>query len=147
MQSNEINISEVTKSEFHKLKRKRIYFDFESLNLATRVIDNTVPFIQTVNQVSVIVDHGDGNIDNVNKQNIVIDPQDVTVESLEQIIDAIYPKSDAKNYSYVVYNKSFEKSRLTEMAEIINSQEYYDKVKVINENIYDLADFFDPRKD
>ncbi|GHU46907.1 hypothetical protein FACS1894218_0220 [Bacilli bacterium] len=142
-----MNIYETTKSEFHKLKPKRVYFDFESLNLATRVIDNTVPFIQTVNQVSVIVDHGNGNLNNTNKQNIVIDPIDVNHESLEQIIDAIYPENDAKNYSYVVYNKSFEKSRLTEMAEIINSQEYYDKVKVIKENIYDLADFFDPRKD
>jgi hypothetical protein len=77
-------------------RKKKVYFDFESLNLATRVIDNTVPFMQTVNQVSVIFDHGDRKLSESN--NIVIDPLNMTLDSYKEIIDAILPPSDQEEY-------------------------------------------------
>jgi hypothetical protein len=133
---------------------KKVYFDFESLNLATRVIKNTLPFMQTCNQVSVIFDHGDKNLTHSN--NVVIDPIEMTLDSYKEIIDAILPSKDlaeCEKYIYIVYNKSFECTRLNEMkslferAQVPYAKEYGMKVDIINKKIYDLADLFDLRKD
>jgi hypothetical protein len=129
-----------TKQYFNKLKSKKVYFDFESINPATRVVDDTTPYTQVVTQVSVIKDDGQGIGDS---NNIVLDPQSINTNDFKKIIDAIY---SGDQYSYIVYNKSFECTRLNEMAAYINESSYADKVKTINTNIYDLADFFDPRK-
>jgi hypothetical protein len=69
---------------FSEIKPKKVYFDFESINLASRVVDGTVPFMQICNQVSVIYDHGDGKLVNQDSTNeigdhIVLDPQNTTV--------------------------------------------------------------------
>lgn len=130
---------------FNLLKFKKVYFDFESLNIATRVVDNYPPFMQVVNQVSIIFDHGDKNLKVI--PYIVIDPiNGITKNDFKKIIDAILPNNKdldiCNEYSYVVYNKSFECTRLKEMAKYINEDEYYQKVNVISNNIYDLADFF-----
>jgi hypothetical protein len=114
---NEI-INELTKSKFGFLRNKKVYFDFESLNLATRVVDNTLPFMQAVNQVSIIFDHGDGVTRETPCNNILFDPIEMDKNKYKQIVDAILPDKDLSvcgQYSYVVYNKSFEKSRLEEM--------------------------------
>jgi hypothetical protein len=131
---------EETKQYFNKLKSKKVYFDFESINPATRVVDDTTPYTQVVTQVSVIKDDCQGIGDS---NNIVIDPQNINTNDFKKIIDAIY---SGDQYSYIVYNKSFECTRLNEMAAYINENGYADKVKTINANIYDLADFFDSRK-
>ena len=129
---------------FNLLKSKKVYFDFESLNIATRVVDNYPPFMQVVNQVSIIFDHGDKNLKVI--PYIVIDPiNGITKNDFKKIIDTILPNEDlniCKEYSYVVYNKGFECTRLREMAKYINEDEYYQKVNIINNNIYDLAEFF-----
>jgi hypothetical protein len=137
-----------------KLHDKKVYFDFESINLATRVIDNTLPFMQTVNQVSVIFDHGDKRISESN--NLVIDPLKMTLDSYKQIIDAIMPSTNLKlcdKYLYIVYNKGFEKSRLEEMKMLFNinhktyATEYGLKIDIIINNIFDLADLFNLQKE
>jgi len=76
----------------------------------------------------------------------VIDPLEINKNSFKKIIDALIPNSCPEEYSYIVYNKSFEQTRLNEMANYINEPEYTEKVKIIVENIYDLADLFNPEK-
>ena len=131
-------------NHFKSLKSRKVYFDFESLNIATRVVNNYPPFMQVVNQVSIIFDHGDKSLQTM--PYLVIDPiNGINKEDFKKIIDAILPSKDldvCSKYSYVVYNKSFESIRLNEMAKYINEAEYCKKVEVINKNIYDLADFF-----
>jgi hypothetical protein len=139
----------------YTINKKKVYFDFESINLATRVIDDTLPFMQTCNQVSVIFDHGDKNLSQSN--NVVIDPLTFTLDSYKEIIDAILPfpndLAKSKEYIYIVYNKGFECSRLKEMKALFYASnksyaiEYGKKCDIINEKIVDLADLFDLRKD
>jgi hypothetical protein len=112
-------VNEDTKTSFNKLKHKKVYFDFESINLATRVVDNTLPFMQCVNQVSIIIDNGSGVTKHTPCNNLLFDPLEMDTEKYKQIVDAILPNKDnleiCTKYSYVVFNKSFEKTRLEEM--------------------------------
>lgn len=137
------------KQLFNKLKLKKVYFDFESLNLGLRVVDDTPPFMQTVNQVSIVMDHGDKKLQV--KPYVVIDPlkgsngKKFSKQDYKIIIDSLLPSKNLKEcgqYSYVVFNKNFEKTRLEEMSQYINEVEYTEKVNIINNNIYDLADLF-----
>ncbi len=125
------------------LKNKKVYFDFETINPSIRVLDHTLPFTQIVTQNSVIIDHGDG-INNLVCNNMMIDPNEININWLKSIIDSIFQSSE---YSYVVYNKNFESIRLKEMAKFINEESYFEKVNIINENMFDLADFFSFKKD
>ncbi len=132
----------IYKDNFNKLmsnlKDKKVYFDFESINPCIRVIDNSLPFTQIVTQNSVIIDHNNG-LENLVCNNMMIDPNNVDINWFKAIIDSLF---QGEEYSYVVYNKNFESKRLEEMAEFINENEYYNKVSVINANMFDLADFF-----
>lgn len=125
------------------LKNKKVYFDFETINPSIRVVDNSLPFTQIVTQNSVIIDHGNG-INNLFCNNMMIDPNKIDTNWFKSVIDAIYQSDE---YSYVVYNKNFESIRLKEMAKFINEKDYFEKVKIINENMFDLADFFMFKKD
>lgn len=138
-QINEEQVNELLK----KLKPKKVYFDFESINPSIRAIDNSLPFTQAITQNSVIKDHGNGVL-NEKCINMVRDPNCIDVPWFKELIDELY---EGEDYSYVVYNKNFETKRLEEMANFINEDEYFKKVKCINENIYDLADFFTITKD
>ncbi len=130
---------ELTERYLNDLKAKKVYFDFETINIACRVIDNTYPFMQILTQCSVIISDGTIPYPELTCNNIVIDPLQINVEAFKKIVDALYM---GEEYSYVVYNKSFESSRLKEMIEYINEPEYTKKIMVILNNIYDLADFF-----
>ena len=132
--------------------KKKVYFDFESLNTAIRVIDDYPPFMQTVNQVSVVYDL-DGDEDITEAEPIVIDPLNgITKQDFKMIVDRILPPckkesfEDKKKYwsqfKYIVYNKGFEDVRLKEMMFYINEQEYYEKILIIKQNMVDLADLF-----
>ncbi|EDT87848.1 conserved hypothetical protein [Ureaplasma parvum serovar 14 str. ATCC 33697] len=48
---------------------------------------------------------------------MIIDPLEINNEWFKAVIDKIH---HGLEYSYIVYNKSFEASRLKEMAEFIN---------------------------
>lgn len=140
-------INSNTKKFLSKIKKNIVYFDFESINLAIRVIPNTSSFFQAVNQVSIIVDD-DSNRDLSKSINFVIDPiKGIYKENLKQIIDYLYPNDNFSNYSYIVYNKTFEVSRLREFSDIINEQEYTNKVNKIISNIIDIAELFTINKD
>ncbi|MGL5640101.1 MAG: DUF2779 domain-containing protein [Mycoplasmoidaceae bacterium] len=127
-----------------KLKKNKVYFDFESINTAIRNIDNSLPFNQIVTQCSIIKWFENEEIENLKCDNLIIDPKNINTNWFKEIIDKIYTNQD--NISYVVYNKAFESTRLKDMAKFINEKEYYLKSKNIIDNIFDLADFFDPRK-
>ena len=121
-----------------KIKPKKVYFDFESINPAIRVVDNSLPFTQVITQNSYIIQN-DENIVNLVCNNMMIDPNEIDVNWFKKIIDALYM---GEEYSYIVYNKHFESNRLIEMSNFIREDEYYNKVSTINKNIFDLADFF-----
>ncbi|WP_031489234.1 DUF2779 domain-containing protein [Ureaplasma canigenitalium] len=124
---------------FQSIKKKKVYFDFESINSAIRVFDYTLPFTQIVTQNSYIIDDGETKTEDFVCHNMMCDPTKVDVSFFKDIIDALYQGNDA---SYIVYNETFEKSRLKEMAKYINEVEYIKKVEIINKNVVDLAKFF-----
>ena len=121
-----------------------IDFDFESINLAIRPVDKWLPFMQVVNQVSLVYDHGDSTMKE--KRPIIIDTKKIIgKDEFKKIIDYILPYNDVticNEYSYVVFNKSFECSRLKEMSQYIDENEYYMKTSCIINNVFDLQDFF-----
>lgn len=130
------------KQLINKLKNKKVYFDFETINTAIRPIDNILPFTQIVTQCSIIKDHNKKN-DLDSCLNLIIDPKNINNSWWKVIIDNLYNGND---YSYVVYNKSFECKRLEEIKEYINDLEYNKKIDCIINNIFDLADFFNLSK-
>ena len=134
---------------------KKVYFDFESINIAIRPADNFLPYMQAVNQVSMCYnDSTENNIKNVKSgESIVIDViNGLDKNDFKKIIDHILPPCDKSiledklkcwsEYKYIVYNDGFEKTRLKEMKDYINEEEYNQKVDVINNNMVDLADLF-----
>ncbi len=123
---------------FLKLKNKKVYFDFETINSAIRAFDDTTPFTQVVTQCSILIDDGKG-IDKAICKNLLTDPYNIKLSFFEEIVDELFQGSD---YSYVVYNINFEKSRLNEFKKYINNEQYIDKIDIIIDNLFDLADFF-----
>ncbi len=121
------------------LKKNKIYFDFETINPAIRIIDNSLPFAQIVTQCSVIKQRGDSQ--DPECVNLIIDPQKMTLGFFRQIVDALY-EPDVHNHDYVVYNASFEITRLNEIKQYLDDAEYGKKIDAIVDNIYDLADWF-----
>lgn len=132
------------------LKSKKVYFDFETINTPIRVIDNSLPFMQVVTQCSIIkFDTKKDKLENLECDNLIVDPLKINLVWFKNVIDEIYwdkNNSELNNkmndVSYIVYNKSFEKTRLLEIDKMINDKEYSAKIASIINNIYDLADFF-----
>jgi hypothetical protein len=146
---NSVSFTTSIISSFKKLRLKKVYFDFETINLATRIVDNTLPFEQIVNQVSIIIDDGDGVTAKTKCENILFDPQAINEKSFKQIVDKILPSknlNECGQYHYIVYNKSFEKSRLKAIDEYLSQnsidRSYHNKINIICDNLFDLADFF-----
>ncbi|MGL4948592.1 MAG: DUF2779 domain-containing protein [Mycoplasma sp.] len=126
------------------LKNKKVYFDFETISSPFRPINNCLPFAQIITQCSIIKDHNDGvKIADLECSNLLFDPLNITIQNFKDLVDDLYCGED---YSYVVYNVSFERSRLNELIDYINEEEYTNKIKIIVSNLYDLANWFDPRK-
>ncbi|XBA51221.1 DUF2779 domain-containing protein [[Mycoplasma] cavipharyngis] len=121
----------------------KVYYDFESICLPFSIMEQTYPYQQIVNQVSIIKNIDNSGIEHC--QNILFDPLNLKTAMFKEIIDRIYVEPN-KNAKYIVYNKSFENTRLKEMAKIINEPIYFNKIINIIENTIDLADFFDYRK-
>lgn len=124
-----------------EIKPKKVYFDFETVNTAIRAYDHTLPFRQIITQSSVIVDHNDGS--DLDCQNLIVDPANVDENWFRKIVDSLYY---GNQFSYIVYNKSFERSRLNEISEYLNDPKITQKIGCIISNMVDLADLFDVRK-
>lgn len=131
-------------SQINEIKSKKIYFDFETINQCIRVIDDSLPYMQIVTQCSIL--KYDENNPNKDCLNLIVDPQNITKDFFKQIIDSLYVENTYE-YSYIVYNKSFEINRLLEMQSILNDPFYTKKIKAIIANVYDLADLFNFAKD
>jgi hypothetical protein len=121
----------------NSIEYNKVYFDFESINPPVAVIDNSLPFQQIVTQCSLIIQQGS---EYKKAKNLICDPKNITIDFFKEIIDSLYM---GNTYKYIVYNKSFEKSRLQEIDRFINQSEYSSKISVIISNIFDLADLFD----
>lgn len=136
----------LTNLYWEKLKSKKVYFDFETINTSIRPIDNCLPFMQIVTQCSIITNHNEyKKIDEKSKCiNMIADPKNITLDFFKEIINNLF---EGDEYSYIVYNKSFESSRLKEMAIFINEEEFSKKVAIIRDNLFDLADLFTIKKD
>lgn len=127
-----------------QLKSKKVYFDFETINTPIRPIDHCYPFMQIVTQCSIVKDHQDETpVNELKCKNILFDPANIRVDDFKQMVDCLFEGAD---YSYIVYNASFEKSRLKEIDTFIGEQSYSEKITVIINNLYDLALFFIPTK-
>lgn len=126
------------------LKKKKVYFDFETISSSIRPIDNCLPFMQVVTQCSIIVDNGKLSLDELECNNMFFDPTNINVEQYKSMIDNLY---HGPEYSYVVYNKTFESLRLKEIRTMINDNTYSEKITTIINNMFDLADFFMYKKD
>lgn len=124
------------------LSNKKVYFDFETINTPIRVVDNSLPFMQVVTQCSIIkYDRETNKLDDVFCQNLIVDPLKIEQQWFKDVVDGIYWETE-DNVSYIVYNKSFEKTRLQEINKIINEREYSFKIEKIINGLFDLADFF-----
>lgn len=122
-------------------KNKRVYFDFESINTAIRPMDNVYPFNQTITQNSIVKTKN--FYDEYYCEDMIKDPKYLDVNWIKSIIDNLYEGEDVW---YIVYNKNFESTRLKDMIKLLNDIEYTKKANTIIDNIFDLADFFNPQK-
>lgn len=137
----------IIKTYIDKIDNKKcVWYDFEGFSMPYVLIPFSKPYQQLVFQVSVIKTFNKNEIGLSN--NIVIDPKNINYLNFYEIIDEIY---DEDAYSYIVYNKGYENSRLDEMIEIINLSEktekekiaiYQQKVLEIKQKTVDLNDLF-----
>ncbi|AEG73068.1 DUF2779 domain protein [Mycoplasma haemofelis Ohio2] len=126
----------VPKIEELKKKRVKVYYDFETLSVPFPYLPNTKPFAQIVLQLSLIRIEGDKE----HICNLIIDPLELKLSDFKRIIDEIY--IDEPDVAYIVYNQSFENTRLKEMAELLDNDEYREKVISIIDRTVDLANWF-----
>ena len=137
---NETNVileDEIIEEFINPIKNNKIvWFDFETINPAISVVDNTLPFSQQLFQNSFIKWDENGN--EIERENQIVDTKNINVEWFKLIIDSLY----WEGAKYVVWNKSFENKRLEEMAFMINDDRYTNKVHHIIDNVIDLADPF-----
>lgn len=131
----------------------KIYFDFETINLPIGLVDNSLPFSQIITQ-SCSIDWSNDEVRNIN--NLIIDPKAIDLDWFKQIVDTLFfykdlttpeqiqeiANNNSKEVVYIVFNKSFEISRLKEIDLYLNNKLYHYKIEHIIKNIVDLADFF-----
>jgi len=137
IKNNEVYMNvELIKRGLEKIKYPRYFLDFESFNPPLPQYKGEKPFTQSVFQFSLHIQKDSHPID-VEKNNhyFLANPQqgDQREDLIKQMISLI-PNDELG--SVIVYNQSFEKTRIKEMAE------FYPKYRVqlqgINERIFDL---------
>lgn len=138
-----INYDEVEQEYVNKIKQAKIvWYDFEGFSMPYVILPHTKPYQQLIFQVSIIITE---NEEIVYTNNHVVDPQNIKPKHFMEIIDLIY-QEDA-NY-YVVYNKSYELSKINDMINLIKYEDehlyhqYKEKFLKIKENTIDLNDLF-----
>ena len=126
-------------------KNRIIWYDFEGYALPSATIDNFAPFQQTIFQVSII-ETQDMKIKNV--INKVYDPKILSPDAFVDIINNIY---SLQAEVYVVYNKSYELTRINEMIDLLKfiehpyAEQASEKAKWISKKTLDLAELFATR--
>lgn len=139
--SKEVQINKDKMNRFiGKIHNTKVYFDFETINTAIRSVDNSFPFTQVVTQCSILKIKDSKELSDCD--NLICDPKYIDIEWYKKIIDTLYTSDDLiNNTSYIVYNKTFEDSRLKEIGEYLDNS-YRNKITKIRNNIIDLADLF-----
>lgn len=138
-----------------KNSEKIVWFDFEAFSLPYPAIHFSQPYQQLIFQASVIVTENGKEIEqNFENRNFVVDPKNYKWQDCFEIIDKIY---DNTADLYVVFNKSYEHSKLKEMLNLIHDnlssqfekhiviekmESYTRKVNEIIDKTIDLKDPF-----
>ncbi|AWX42851.1 Domain of uncharacterised function(DUF2779) [Metamycoplasma cloacale] len=127
---------------------KLVWFDFEGVSLPIPLMDYNIAWNQIPCQTSIIKTENNEIYDSFD---YIYDPQKLNADVLCQIIDDIY---DPLASGYVVFNQTYEKSRINELIDMISlfntknviSDEKYEDIKnkgnKIVELMIDIADFF-----
>lgn len=126
-------------------KNRVIWYDFEGFSLPSATLDFFPPFQQTVFQVSIIETKNNVIQNTINR---VYDPRRLSGDSFANIINNIY---SLQAEVYVVYNKSYENTRIKEMIDWLlftkhplALQEKEKAMWIINRTV-DLVDLFAAR--
>jgi hypothetical protein len=112
------------------------HFDFETFQNAVPQFDNQRPYQQICFQYSLHIEHADGSLDH--KEFLAKEGSDPRACLIEQLVADIPP-----DVTVLVFNDSFEKTRIKEMAK--DFPQYAEKLMAINNNIVDLAVPFQKR--
>lgn len=142
---------------FDKNKNKYfVWMDFEGFTSTFPIMDYHKPWLQLISQVSIVKTRWDVKTNNYEifySNDYVYDPLHYSHDILIQIINDIYDKNAN---AYVVYNKGYERARLTEIKNYLmlyfnngsidkyNSnfrENIFNKIDEIIMKILDLQDF------
>ena len=136
--NNEIYIDKARMKEaIKKIKCPVYYLDFESYNCPLPRFKGEHPYTQSLFQYSLHVEKALGHCDCIQDhfEYLAKDHQDHRLELIESLIAHI----DLTNGgTVIVYNKSFEKTRLKELSFIFKDKK--DQLDKINDHIFDLLE-------
>lgn len=126
---------EKIEAELAQLEYPLYFIDYESVNPAIPMVDNTKPHQQVVFQYSLhILDAPDAELRHTEYLS-----RDDSTESLHELVRQM--KQDIPTQgSVIVWNKSFEKARNTDLGKLF--PEFHDFFDDINDRVYDLIDIF-----
>lgn len=123
------------RSELAELEYPLYFIDYESVNPAIPMVENTHPHQQVVFQYSLhILDTPDAEL----RHTEYLSRND-SIESLHELVRQM--KQDIPTQgSVIVWNKAFERTRNSEMGELF--PEYKEFFENVNNRVYDLMDIF-----
>jgi len=122
-------------TELAQLEYPLYFIDYESVNPAIPMLDNTRPHQQVVFQYSLhILDAPDAEL-----RHTEFLCRDDTTESLHELV-AQMRQDIPTSGSVIVWNKSFEHTRNTELGQLF--PEFKDFFENVNSRVYDLMDIF-----
>lgn len=118
------------------LKYPLFHLDFESFNNPLPRFKGEVPYMQSLFQYSLHIEKAPGVCDIVGDhfEYLAPDHEDRRIEFIEKMIKDI---DLSKGGSVIVYNDSFEKTRLKELAKMF--PKYAKELDKINDHVYDLC--------
>ena len=136
--NNEIYIDKARMKEaIKKIKYPVYYLDFESYNCPLPRFKGEHPYTQSLFQYSLHVEKALGHCDCIQDhfEYLAKDHQDHRLELIESLIAHIDLTDGG---TVIVYNKSFEKTRLKELSFIFKDKK--DQLDKINDHIFDLLE-------
>lgn len=126
---------EKIKAELAQLEYPLYFIDYESVNPAIPMVDNTHPHQQVVFQYSLHVLDAPG----AELRHAEYLSRNDSTESLQELVRKMKQDIPTKG-SVIVWNKAFERTRNTEMGELF--PEYKEFFEDINNRVYDLMEVF-----
>ena len=129
--------NEKIKKGLEQLKYPIYYLDFEAIPLPIPRYVGESPYTQSVFQYSVHIETAENELDSIDKNHYDFianpnkDEREVLLKSLLEVLGN-------KDSSIVVYNKTFEKTRLEEFKKIFPA--YKNKIDKVIKRLFDLMD-------